>query len=378
MKQSFRELVESAYVEKLEALSEDNLEEGKVGDFARKLKNATKDATSGLVHNAKQVGSALAYHATRDLHLKPLSTSSSVAQLNAAHDHMTNWSGDHNTAAIIAKHPKASGEQLGNAIHRSGYTDDVGKGYRGFNKNSRNQVIHDAIRHPNANKETLLSATRNAGPRLEHGDLMHIINHPKADAHVIENAFHDAKHQNNTEAMAAIAKHPHASSKILGRIAQTTKDANTLHSIASHSNADRGVAFDVARNKHVGFDSLNKMHEKHKDVGALNAAIVSHPKARGDDIDRVIKHAPDGSVPIHSAMANRHTSEGAIHHIVTQAAQSGIPKYRVDEVNDMALKHNNTGANTLRHIYDNSYNQRKAATEHPNGHGLRNFGLPQA
>lgn len=353
----FQQLVESSLTPELN--------EGKMHDIGNKLKNIATD----VKHAVGDVSKAIAYQSTRKHYLGSLTSKSSKEQLDAAHAHMTSNYASFNdrakTGAVIAQHPNATSEQLTDAI-RSGYHAQGPVA---------NSIIRAAIKHPNADENTLKTAVaslRYGSGVMDHSDTLNqIINHPKASGAVLNHAAYISANRKDQTALNNIAKHKNTNTETLERVARDATP-ELLSTIANRPNVDSDTAYAISRSPNVSLDTLKHLSKKHFDT--VSDALLSHKNADAALIHNVVKNSNDTKNMIRAAL-NNNTTADTLEHIAKTSTKGTT--YQKAHLNDLLIAHPNTSPNTLRHLYNENAHLRNDILNHPNANSLRKFGLPK-
>lgn len=333
----FQQLVESSLTQELN--------EGKMHDIGNKLKNIATD----VKHAVGDVSKAIAYQSTRKHYLGSLTSKSSKEQLDAAHAHMTSNYASFNdrakTGAVIAQGPVA------------------------------NSIIRAAIKHPNADENTLKTAVaslRYGSGVMDHSDTLNqIINHPKASGAVLNHAAYISANRKDQTALNNIAKHKNTNTETLERVARDATP-ELLSTIANRPNVDSDTAYAISRSPNVSLDTLKHLSKKHFDT--VSDALLSHKNADAALIHNVVKNSNDTKNMIRAAL-NNNTTADTLEHIAKTSTKGTT--YQKAHLNDLLIAHPNTSPNTLRHLYNENAHLRNDILNHPNANSLRKFGLPK-
>lgn len=234
-------------------------------------------------------------------------------------------------------------------------------------------------------------------PKLSHIDSMAKLHDASTPSRTIDNIAHH--HGDKTEKDSSHTPAPGSRA-----YASNSMPHEMAHAIVNHPNASTSAKYAAAGSGHA--DVLDKLASSHPHRVAANDKASSahlemaHSAASGGGVDgyhhtsRLIIHHPNTTTELLNKIARnpkaspldlreiaRHPKATAetLHHVATNPVlhhSAGSNSRNVSDTIKEVLKNPNTHPQTLRHIYNNHSPHREEAMAHPNGEGLRNFGMP--
>lgn len=351
----FQKLVESQ-------LNNDSLNEG--------LRSSINNSKIGSKINnfGSNVAEAGSFIASKARFVSGLTTKSNTSSLAGAVNHMNMYSDSNmikKVASIVTKHPKATGDQLGDVIRKSP------------------EHALDAVNHANADVHTLKAASSHV-ISSNSKVLNAVVNHPHVTADILNHAAIVATRTGNHDAIKAIVGHPKTSAGTLTHIAltHTGDDAHsTLNKISNHANADHNVHEAIAGNASTSTHTLRQLANKNISNDTASK-IARHENTAPATIHQLVtKESQDvaaGTASDHrnisrNAVKNPNISPETLDHIASNIST----RYPVSTGHVVSvLSHPKTPTSALRTIYNNHPEHRDLAMDHPNGGQLRKFALP--